>query len=297
MKSLAVISSSYSQVLWQAQLFKRLAGAVSLPTVLATTAIAGAHFAQIFAFIIPLKVILMLGSDTVPRFFQGFMTVETRELWIATLAALAVIFYALSILLVTVSNRCLVKGAQQLMQQRKVAGNLSKDERKQLRRHYASLCSSHADVLFVVLASLAMAILNPLISLILALIILVEMILTGWLIATESGGLFQWLRNGIRNNYDSYLQYLGAINFLSLFLLLIADYVIGSGQSAIIAILTLLLGRQMFGTMVRFSKKAVRLRRQKRAVEDLLMPGQYDLDEEDSPLDAFIRNDSNVQNR
>ena len=45
----------------------------------------------ILALMLPLKVIIMLGSDGVPRYFRFFMTEETRTQWMVGLAFGAVV--------------------------------------------------------------------------------------------------------------------------------------------------------------------------------------------------------------
>lgn len=83
----------------------------------------------ILALMLPLKVIIMLGSDGVPRYFRFFMTEETRTAWMLGLAGGAVGFFLLYVLTELLLGSISRKGGQQVLNQSRKAGLFDNQER------------------------------------------------------------------------------------------------------------------------------------------------------------------------
>ena len=90
-------------------------------------------------------------------------------------------------------------------------------------------------------------------------IITAELFLTGFILNSSFVGLLGWIRGGIVRNVNTYIQYLSAINFLSLFILIIIDYFAQGELNVYVAVLTMILGRQTFNSLSRFAKKMLLL--------------------------------------
>jgi len=83
----------------------------------------------ILALMLPLKVIIMLGSDGVPRYFRFFMTEETRNAWMLFFAASAIGFFLLYALTEFLLGSLSKSGGQQVLDQSRKAGLFDDQER------------------------------------------------------------------------------------------------------------------------------------------------------------------------
>lgn len=241
----------------QLRLFSTLAGHARRATTAALMALVSAQFCQMLALFLPLKVIIMLGSEGVPRYFQSFMTEAGRDSWILGLVVATVIVYALSIMLNLVANRFIVRVGHRL--QAFYSQPDEKQKNKSIRQIHTLACRSHANLIMFVLGAIVMLALNPLIMLITTLFIVIQVLVTEAILASERGGLAAWLRQGIHKKYKLYLQYLAAANFLFVFFLLVTDYMLLEGQNIIIAILTLLLARRVFQSLSAYINGSIKL--------------------------------------
>ena len=82
----------------------------------------------ILALMLPLKVIIMLGSDGVPRYFRFFMTEETRMQWMVGLAFGAVGFFVLYAVTDLVLGRLAKRGGERLLTQSRKTGLFDRQE-------------------------------------------------------------------------------------------------------------------------------------------------------------------------
>ena len=136
-----LIAKTYSHLSWQLRTFKGMLVRVPFATVAGVGALVLSRFAQLFAFFLPLKVLIMLSSDRVPRAFYGLITAENRNFWLVAFSVATLILYAISVFLATVANRTITLGVDQLLQPR----DFSKEEKKKLRRLYSTYCYASSD--------------------------------------------------------------------------------------------------------------------------------------------------------
>lgn len=252
----------------QAQLFSMLAGHARAATTGALAAQIVAQFSQMLALFLPLKVIILLGSDGVPRYFQSFMTEASRDGWIIGLVIATVVVYALSVMLTLFANRTITQIGQRLQAIYSEAGD--KQKNKSIRHIHSTSCHSHASLAIFLLGLLVMLMLNPVIMLAALLFVIIQTVVTESILESQRSGLAAWLRQGIRKKYSMYLQYLSAASFMLVFFLLVADYMLLDGQSIIIAILTLLMARRTFQSLSNYIKGSIRIYESRKKVQQHL---------------------------
>jgi hypothetical protein len=80
-------------------------------------ALTGSNVAQVVAFFLPLKVLVLSGSESVPSYFRYFIAPEFSMLWIAGLSAGAVLAYAISVALERIAGRWSEVGSRDLLLQ------------------------------------------------------------------------------------------------------------------------------------------------------------------------------------
>jgi hypothetical protein len=239
--------------------------AVPSLTVAGTSCFVLAQFAQLFAFFLPLKVLILLSSERIPHAFSGIITPDNRSHWLVAFSIATFVLYAASVFLQTFGNRTITKAVDQML---RGLGKLPQPERKKLRRRYTIYCKAHADAAVFLLGASALAFINPLVLIGVLFVLIVEFLITGWLYKNKFGGFLGWVGGGIERNVTSYIQYLSAVNFLSLFVLIVTDYFVSGGINVYLAILTMILGRQSLNALARFVKKMLALAKGVRLEED-----------------------------
>ena len=251
-----LLAKTYSHLSWQFRTFRGMLVRVPFPTVLGIGAQVLARFAQLAAFFLPLKVLIMLSSHHVSRAFTGVITSDSLNSWIIGFSIATLVLYATSVFLTTVGNRTITNGVDALLQP---SANLSKDEKRKLRRLYSMYCYAASDAIIFLLGALIIAFINPLVLIGMILVVVGEIIITGIIINSTVGGFLGWIRDGIGRNVKAYIQYLSAANFLALFLLIIADFFIQGGLNVYTAILTMILGRLTFSSLAKFVRRMLAL--------------------------------------
>jgi len=112
--SFIAMACSYAAQL--SELTRRLFQCSPSHLVLAVPMFVISQVALLLSLMLPLKVIIMLGSDGVPRYFQFFMTEETRDTWIYISAAATVVMFLLYILTGWAVTRIARSGAQKVLE-------------------------------------------------------------------------------------------------------------------------------------------------------------------------------------
>lgn len=257
------------QLFWHLGLFRALLGRVPRVVLLAVAAMVAGRYARVIAFFIPLKVIILLGSDGIPRYFRFFVTEESVEIWVATLSVAVFVLYVGSIALVTVANRTVQRGALALCQP---AG----EKRKQrpvprCRKHLGDLCDGTADLVIVTTGALVLLLLDWALFLALIGVVTLQIAATDRLLR-QSAGLWGWLKTRIESDVKRFLQYAEAMNYLVVFLFLLIDYVLFDGKNLLVAILILLMGRRIFQSLQGFAATSLRMAPARERIEALLLP-------------------------
>ena len=260
-----LIARTYSHLAWQFRNFRGMLSAVPFLTVAGTSCFVFARFAQLFAFFLPLKVLILLSSDRIPHAFSGIISAENRSTWLVVFSIATFVLYAAAIFLETLGNRTITRAVDEIL---RAQGKLPQREKKKLRWRYTTYCRANGEAAVFVLGATVLAFINPLVLIGILLVLIVEFLITGWLYKNEYGGFLGWVGGGIERNVNSYIQYLSAFNFLSLFVLIVADYFISGGLNVYMAILTMILGRQSLNSLARFVKKMLALAKGTEEQED-----------------------------
>lgn len=242
---------------WHAYIFTRLFRASPIPTMSTILCLVIAEFAQMLSFFLPLKILILLGTEGVPRYFRAFMTESSRDLWIVVLCALTVAFSVLSILLRFASKRVSNSGASQLLHCQTEDRNERRSILRRAQRAFSQICRSYADLSIAVLGLGVILLIYPEIGCVVIGLFLIEFMWTHYVLSATGSRIVEWLRVRISRNYPMYLKYLSTLNFLALFFLLVAAYMLSENQEIVPAILALLLGRRSFPALTRYIKAAV----------------------------------------
>ncbi|WP_018947723.1 hypothetical protein [Thioalkalivibrio sp. AKL17] len=201
------------------------------------------QLSMLLAFFLPLKVIILLGSDGIPRYFPPAFEQVDRDQLIISLSVATILFY----LLYLGSERLVEWGAERgaarlLARGRKMVLFEGQDE--MARRSYKRYASALAGGIFVFLAVVLLVWLYPAVAgIIIAYLVLTSGVLLAALIVSES------FRQHLDNALSSWTAVLAALGFMLAFIYLVIDFLFREPPGLIPAIIALLLSRQAFNRL------------------------------------------------
>jgi len=213
----------------------------TLAIVLATLT---SQIALLLAFFLPLKVIILLGSPRVPSYFPDAWLWLERDHLIISLTAGAAGFYLLYLLAEKTLAAFVKRGAKRLVQKsRKIILFNKQDEFAMQAYHRYS--RSLAGLVFVGLALVFIGILYPYLAIAVLGYGVIIFMLVSLVFSLRKG-----LQAGFPQNVNGLMNVLGGCGFLLAFTFMVADFLMGQPPGVIVAIVCLLLVRQL---MIRVS--------------------------------------------
>ena len=256
--------------LWTARVIRQFMRVRPGATVLVIASTGIASITKLLAFLLPLKIILLAGSPGVPRYFP-FIAPDEKIHWIIGLTIGAFIAYGLTLTLEALAarwsrdaGRGILQGANQM--------TLHAMQDDQVKRAFADFSGVVAVVLFVALGGLLLAWLNPALIIFLVTAVLVQFGLTAWLVRGDSvpaPAMKAW----IEQRTGQYLSLLSSLTFLGGFLVILAPFVLGEGGNILLALLGIILSRQMLSKLTGMTKDAASLLAARHRIDPLIFSG------------------------
>lgn len=242
----------------------------------------------VLAMILPLKVIIMLGSDGVPRYFRFFMTEESRSAWMVGFVAGAIGMFLLYLLTSAMLSWLSNRGGERVLEQSRKTGLFDDQDR------FAS------DIFQRVISTwgtLAMAVGGVAIGLLLEWRLVVLVL---GAIALEFA-LFAVYWNRFREperaegrerlvaQRTQMLQNLSGVNVLILFAGLVVLLLTDPTMNFIVGVLLFLLTRQILARSVRMFADANFFLQQRERIDALVHPGRHLREKRSSDRESFER--------
>lgn len=252
---LSIIKQSATSVGWLRRLTRRIGQVTPFNTAAAIAFTMAAQVLVVLAFLLPLKVVLLVAGEGIPRFLRGIVTPENRDAAIILFAMLAVACYGGYHLCQRIAQRFITQGANRLVgraEKLSVFHQQAQLTETGYTRYVEGLASS---ALILVWLGLGLWLNAPIFTALLC-IVVVEYLLLAVLTNRSRDGL-KTLRRIVESGPTSTAQVLGSINFLVVFLLLIIQFLNAGdpanggpvqsewASSPIIAILSIILMRQI----------------------------------------------------
>ena len=201
----------------------------------------------LLAFFLPLKVIILLGSPGIPRYFPSSWQALDRNYLVISLAASAAGFYLLYLL----AERLIIYGselgARHLLENSKKI-TLFKNQGELALRAYQRYARSLAGAVFVGLALIATGALYS--SLVLAVI---GYVLFVFLLLLLTCTFSQRIRIRLNQNINGLGAIVAAVGFLLAFIFMVLDFMVAPAPGVIEAVISLLLVRQLMNRLVGLS--------------------------------------------
>ncbi|WP_019583471.1 hypothetical protein [Thioalkalivibrio sp. ALE16] len=259
-----MIRSILDSLKWSSRLGAKFFWAVPAATSTVVAATLVSQIALLLAFFLPLKVIILLGSDGIPRYFPPAFERVDRDALIIWLTIATIAFYLLYLLAERVIAWGAERGATRLLaRSRKMV--LFEGQDQVASRSYKRYAAALAGGVFVLLAILLLLWLYPAV---------------GWLMviyAALAGGslvalllLSSAMREKVQASLASWTAVMAAVGFMLAFGYLVVDFLYRDPPGLIPAIIALLLSRQGFNRL------------------GALVPSLNDLYQQRSKLDALF---------
>ena len=229
----------------------------------------GEQITRMLAFLLPLKVVLLAGSDGVPRYFQFFVAPDQKMPWIIGLSIGAVLFYITSLLLESVGRGLAEAGSNEVLQGANEVA-VTSDQRKEARSYFAKFSSISSNLLLALITGLLLLWANPLLFFVLAGLILLEYLVSASFLYFGDPLNPNAVLRMMAKNLSGYLTIFKSINFLSGFFVILVPYVVGSGPNIILAIISILLLRMGLGALSSAISTAIELWRTRALIDPMV---------------------------
>lgn len=197
------------------------------------------QISMLLAFFLPMKVIILLGSSRIPRYFPSSWQSIDRDNLIIYLAIASAGFYLLYLL----AERSIVffseRGANRLLEKSKKIA-LFQNQREITVRAYQRYTRSLAGAVFVGLALIAINILYPAL-----LLFILGYVFCSFILLLLGNTYSSRIKKSIDKNLNGIGSVISAIGFLLAFAFMVFDFLAASAPGVIEAVIGLLLVRQL----------------------------------------------------
>ena len=240
-----LISATSEFFVWLYKLTKVLLKVKPVITPVVVFAVLASKITYLLAFVLPLKVILLAGSDRVPRYFAFFIEEDKKIDWIIGLSAAAVLSYFLTLILDAISKKLTLQGGIAVAKRANSQAVLAKYQ-DTAQTYYSQITGIHAALMFGVLGSVLLFFIYPTLLEFLILLALFQLAIT--LI------IFQWmtkLSDWVIASYKYYVGILASITFLAGFLFILWPYIddIATAPNIIISLISIIMLKLMVNAL------------------------------------------------
>ncbi len=243
-----LIRESVDSVRWVATVIAAFFQVRPWTTLTLIIAITASKIASILAFFLPLKVILLAGSDGVPRYFRFFIDPADKYPWIIGLSIGAVACYMLSLLLDSASKRLSEAGSSEVLQGANEIA-VASSQREEAQGYYRRFSGIGANGLLAVIMFSVLGLINPLLLVVMAGLITLQYLFTAGVLHFGSPITPGPTQRMVRRNLGGYLTVFTSVDFLFGFFVLLIPFLLGSGGNLLLAILSILLLRNGLGSI------------------------------------------------
>ena len=261
------VNGLWTIIRWTLSLGNKFRREVPVGTGVVVLATLVSQLSAVVAFFLPLKILILLGSEGIPRYFPASFASFDRDVLIVWMSGAAVAAYILHLLAEQAVSRGAEMGARELLRKsRKLV--LFENQDRIAARAYKLYTQALAGGVFVGLSVLALAVLYPSIAL-----LLVAYYSAVSLVVVGLHALGSALADRMEDNLPAWVPVIANLGFLLAFFVLVVDFLFGNPPGLIPAIIALLLSKQMSNRMVKSIVNIRRLHEQKDKLNALFFHG------------------------
>jgi len=250
-----ILDRTWDYARWSASIVKKLATIVPGYTVLVAASSLVSQVAQLLAFILPLKIVLLMGSSGVPSYFPAVLTGFDKNTLALGLGLTAAACYLIYLVGNAVVDRGSASGARLVLERaRKLA--LFDDQDRIALRAYQRFATTYAALAFAMLGLGAIAFIYP------QLYLFLLGVLSGYALIVALVGQRETGRTWLATRASTLTEVLAAVFFLSTAGFIVMDFVLAQGVNLIVAIAAIILARQIAQRLSTLVNDAVLLSQQ-----------------------------------
>jgi hypothetical protein len=224
------------------------------------------------ALFLPIKILLLAGSDGVPRYFHPFVDSDAKMQWIAYMSLAAVMLYILTLVLDWTAERLAERASAAVLIENRKLNVLARQEYL-AQSYFSRVCRFCACVVYSVLATMALLFVNFWLPALLSTVIMLELVLTAWSLAGREDGMRKGLQRFMLSRPGFYINMLVSVNTLLGFLFIVSPFLLSGGGNMIIALVSMLLTRQMLQQAGSAAGAAVALGKHRKRLNTLMFKG------------------------
>jgi len=213
---------------------------------------------QLISLFLPLKIILILTADLTSFPLLGDIGSEKVNSLLVLLTIIVVISYFLSIAVKLFANWINVRISTRLVEQLRPEQDEDDFKENRLRAIFYNLFIGYAELSLFIIGFMLLLWLDPFVSVVVITGFVLEFIFTV-LIMPVGGEVVGYVASAIKSNPRGYVQYLTAFNSMLFFLALLIEHAVIGKLDTVIAILSLLLARNIFRSLGTFCANAIKL--------------------------------------
>lgn len=252
-KGTILISRSFALLGWLYHFFRRLILAAPLQAPSGVVVSLCSQLLQIIAFLLPLKVMILLGTPDVPEYFPRMFADIARDKLILLLAVAALLLYAAHLLMEFLGVWLVRQGSLRLISNMKEGEALAK-QLKVAQIFFRGLLTISCGLLF----ALGVMIFLGLFHVLLLLVVLAYVLSSFFVLALVYPRLPEQ-PGGTSPQFVRIVDMVSACGFLLVFGFLVMDFLYGTAEGLLLGILALLLCRHMFSRLAMALKGIERL--------------------------------------
>ncbi|MDR5907498.1 hypothetical protein [Franzmannia qiaohouensis] len=252
---------------WSVTLSRKFMRVVPWLTLLAVVSSVLSQFFMLAGFLLPLKVVLLLGSETVPVYFPSVFQDVGRDGLVVFLSIASVCFYLTHLLTGKIVDISATSACKKLLNRSKKLA-IFENQQEIASKGYARYSQNLATVGFVSLCLMVMAWFYPDIAIFIAIYITLCVLLV-CIVASYSNSFHTKLSREL----SSVSRLLGSLGFLLSFAYIVLNHLLGSPPGILVSVISLLLARQTFGRLATFAKDIQGLYGQKSQLRALFFHG------------------------
>ena len=224
---------------------------------------------HVLAFLLPLKVILLAGSEGVPSYFRPLIDDSQKALAVVALSLGAIFCYVLSLFFDGLTKRLSVHGGERLSELPDSANAARSDETSSNLLQVMQLLSN---LLFVMVILMVLAWIAPIL---LACVLVAMAGSIGFLTRSRDSSAGPGANPGIQDINDT-LNTLAALTFFVCFGVILLPFVLSDPDaSVLVAIISFVLLRQLLNTLPKMVRDAIRLVAKRPLVNALVFRDQH----------------------
>jgi hypothetical protein len=252
---------------WAAEVTKQFLRLQAGATVFVIFATGISRIAKLFAFFLPLKVILLAGSADVASHFPSIDSSQ-NTFWIVAFSIGALFAYALMLMLDMLNDRFSEEAGKQILQvSNQMSGSFR--ENQQAKKVFFDLTNIAAGLGFVGVGVLILAWINPMLLAFLLTATLLIFVLSAYLVSGKAlpfSNTEKWSAAKTR----TYLAVTSSTVFFGAFLVILLLFLFGEYKNVSLAVLGMILSRLILNTIKRIAITAFKLNSRKPFVDAIL---------------------------